>query len=258
MAERVVMVTGGASGIGAAVAQILAEQDTVIVADLNLPRPEASVSEGIIFESIDVNNEQQWVELAEKIGREYGRLDGFVLAAGIAPIIPLTETNSATVSRVLETNLGSMMTAIRVLWPLLVSAKGAIVLVSSVASMVGQNSAAAYVASKGGVVALARALAVELAPHGVRVNAVSPGPTDTDMLRQHFGELTSGAAAKERLEERMPIGRLLQVSEVARPIVWLLDEQQASGMTGINLVVDGGLTATFDFGNEFAGGGAHG
>jgi NAD(P)-dependent dehydrogenase (short-subunit alcohol dehydrogenase family) len=129
-----------------------------------------------------------------------------------------------------------------------------VVNVASVSALVGQDAAAAYVASKGAVVALTRALAVELAPHGVRVNSVCPGSTATPLLARHFDALPDGEQARQRLIERHPIGRLLTAEDIAPTIVHLT-RPEAGAITGANFVVDGGLTATFDFGSSFAGGG---
>jgi NAD(P)-dependent dehydrogenase (short-subunit alcohol dehydrogenase family) len=97
-------------------------------------------------------------------------------------------------------------------------------------------------------------LAVELAPHGVRVNCVCPGSTDTPLLRRHFASIPQGEQARQRLIARHPIGRLLTPDDVA-PAIALLASEAAAGVTGAVWVVDGGLTATFDYGTTFAGGG---
>src|SRR5919107_665057 len=114
-------------------------------------------------------------------------------------------------------------------------------------AIVGQDAAAAYVASKGAVVAVTRALATELAAHGVRVNSVCPGSTMTPLLERHFASIPDGEEAHRRLVARHPIGRLLTPADV-EPTIVHLTRPEAGAITGSNIVVDGGLTATFDYG----------
>jgi len=253
MAEKIALITGGLSGIGREVAGILAENTDVYLADIAPGRPLAPLPDRVSFLELDVTEESAWKRVRETLKTGDDRLDYLVLSAGIAPIRSVRDTTSDTADIVMQTNLTSILTGIRVLWDVIVASKTAIVLVSSVAGLVGQNNSAAYVASKGGVIAVTRALAIELAPYAVRVNCVSPGPTETAMLNRHLQTLSSPEHARKRLERRMPIGRLLQPEEVARPIVFLLSEKHASGINGSNLVIDGGLTASFDYGSEFAG-----
>lgn len=252
MAGKVALITGGLSGIGQEVVRCLPADTRVLAADKSAART-LSVRPDCEAHELDVNNEEHWVRMAEVI-EGLGRLDYLVFSAGIAPIASVQESNLDMTELVLATNVASILTGVRVLWDLLVRSEASIVIVGSVAGLVGQNNAAAYVASKGAVIALTRALAIEFAPHGVRVNCVSPGPTDTPMIRRHFESLREPGESRASLERRMPLGRLLTPEEIARPIVFLLSSGSASGINGTNLVIDGGLTATFDFGGEFAGG----
>ncbi|MDR5699557.1 SDR family NAD(P)-dependent oxidoreductase [Agromyces aerolatus] len=255
MDERVSVVTGGGGGIGLATARLLRERGPVVVADRDPEALRAASDAGFIPFQLDVRETAGWTRLADEVRDRFGKLDHLVHNAGIAPIAPLTETSDDAFDRTYETNVRSILVGTRELWRLLVAATGSIVNVASVAGLVGQDSSAAYVASKGAVIALTRALAIELAPHGVRVNCVSPGTTMTPLLERHFERLTDGAEAKAQLTRRHPLGRLLTPEEVAPTIVHLLSPETAGGMTGANLVVDGGLTASFDYGNSFAGGG---
>lgn len=254
MDEPVTLVCGGASGIGLEVVREMAARGPVVVADVAKAGESLLKGESIHWREVDVTLDADWQTLADDIATRFGRLDYVVFAAGIAPIAPLVDSTPATIDRVLDVNVASIMIGVRQLWSLLTTSQSAVVLVASVAGLVGQNSSAAYVASKGAVIALTRALAIELAPFGVRVNCVSPGPTDTPMIQRHFSSLADGERSRKQLEHRMPIGRLLNTREVAVPIAhWLLSEH-STGMTGSNLVIDGGLTATFSYGDEFSGG----
>jgi NAD(P)-dependent dehydrogenase (short-subunit alcohol dehydrogenase family) len=251
---RVSLVTGGAGGIGLAAAWLLRRDGPVVVADRDPGARMAAGAEGFDTVALDVREAAQWQAVERHLRERYGRLDVLVHNAGIARIAPLLETGEEQFLDVLRVNLVSVFLGTKCLWDLLVASRGSVVNVASVSALVGQDAAAAYVASKGGVVSLTRALAVELAPHGVRVNCVCPGSTDTPLLERHFDSIPSGEEARARLVERHPIGRLLTAEDIA-PAIALLASEQAAGVTGAVWVVDGGLTATFDYGTTFAGGG---
>jgi NAD(P)-dependent dehydrogenase (short-subunit alcohol dehydrogenase family) len=254
MGAQLALVTGGASGIGRATARLFAEHAQVVVVDRDRAQLAAAADEGFDTVEADVTSTDCWRRLAAHVRDRYGRLDVLVHNAGTAHIAPLVETPDEDLRRVLETNVLSVLVGTREMWDLLVAARGCVVNVASVSALVGQDAAAAYVASKGAVVALTRALAVELAPHGVRVNSVCPGSTATPLLDRHFDALPEGKQARNRLIQRHPIGRLLTAEDIAPTIVHL-SRPSSGAITGANFVVDGGLTATFDFGSSFAGGG---
>ncbi|WP_104522775.1 SDR family NAD(P)-dependent oxidoreductase [Blastococcus atacamensis] len=254
MGAQLALVTGGASGIGLATARLLKQHGDVLIADRDPSLIDVAEREGFGAVAADVTSTADWRCMAQHVRDRYGRLDVLVHNAGTAHIAPLVETSDADLRRVLETNVLSVLIGTREMWDLLVAARGCVVNVASVSALVGQDAAAAYVASKGAVVAVTRALAVELAPHGVRVNSVCPGSTDTPLLARHFASLPDGKQARQRLIERHPIGRLLTAEDIA-PSVAHLAGPGAMAITGANVVVDGGLTATFDFGSSFAGGG---
>jgi NAD(P)-dependent dehydrogenase (short-subunit alcohol dehydrogenase family) len=255
MGTLVSAITGGAGGIGLATARLLAERGDVVIADRNAEALEAVRDEGFETVTMDVASSADWTRLADLIEQRHGRLDVLVHNAGVAHIAPLVDTTDEDIESVLRINVLSVLFGTRACWDLLVQTRGCVVNVASVSAMVGQDRAAAYVASKGAVVSVTRALAVELAPFGVRVNSVCPGSTATPLLERHFAALSDGDEARRRLEERHPIGRLLTAQDVA-PTVAHLCSDAASAITGANFVVDGGLTATFDFGSSFAGGSA--
>jgi NAD(P)-dependent dehydrogenase (short-subunit alcohol dehydrogenase family) len=254
MGAGLALVTGGASGIGLATARLLRSHGSVLVVDRDRAQLDAVAGEGFDTLEADVTSSESWRRLAEYVRDRHGRLDALVHNAGTAHIAPLVRTSDDDLRRVLDTNVLSVLVGTRELWDLLVAARGCVVNVASVSALVGQDAAAAYVASKGAVVSLTRALAVELAPHGVRVNSVCPGSTATPLLDRHFAALPDGEVARKRLIDRHPIGRLLTAEDIAPTIVHLT-RPEAAAITGANVVVDGGLTATFDYGSSFAGGG---
>lgn len=251
--DGIVIVTGSASGIGAEVTARLRDDGTRVLG-LDVTSPADPHPDDRRF---DVTDEAAWESLADELADGTDRVRGVVHAAGTAVIAPVTETSVDDFRRVLEINLVSVFAGTRALWALLVRDRSAVVAVASVSASVGQDAAAGYVASKGGLVAMVRALATELAPHGVRVNSVSPGSTDTPLLQRHFAALPDGDVARDRLVARQPLGRLLVPADIAPTILHLLGPG-AIAVTGTDITVDGGLTATFDYGTSFAGGGDHG
>lgn len=192
----------------------------------------------------DAGEEETWIQAKRAIGD--AKLNIIVNNAGIAEIKPVEETTLADWKRVVDVNLTSVFLSARHLFPLMRDG-GSVVNVASVAALVGQSSTPAYIASKGGVVSFTRGLAVDYAPRRLRVNAVCPGPTDTTLLRRHFELLGDPTAAREHLEGRIPLGRLLEATDV-EPLILFLLSQEAAMITGATFVVDGGLSATFDYG----------
>lgn len=255
--QFVSVVTGAGGGIGHATARLLAARGPVVLVDRNEAALQQALADGVGADSfaMDVSSSADWAALADHVRRRHGRLDALVHNAGIAHIAPLPECTDRDIEFVLEVNVLSVLFGTRACWDLLVESVGCVVNVASVSALVGQDRAAAYVASKGAVVSVTRALAVELAPHGVRVNSVCPGSTATPLLTRHFEALPDGDQARRQLEARHPIGRLLTAEDIA-PTIAHLASDGAAAITGANFVVDGGLTATFDYGSSFAGGGA--
>lgn len=249
--DDVIVVTGAASGIGAAVVAELAGSAQVLACDRAAQDPPTQGS--VEPHTLDVTDEAGWSALADRLERHPGRLAAVVHNAGTATIAPVPATTPAAFREILEVNLVSVFLGTQALWPRLIADRTSVVCVASVAAVVGQDAAASYVASKGGLVAMVRALAVELAPHGARINAVSPGSTDTPLLERHFAALDDGGVARRRLVDRQPLGRLMRPADIA-PVVTFLCGPGSVGLNGANIVVDGGLTATFDYGTAFAGG----
>lgn len=251
--DQLTLITGASSGIGAATARELAAQSRVIAADIH-PVPDLPGEDRIESRRLDVTSEADWAALADDLHSRPGRLSAVVHNAGTAIIRSVPDTTREDFLQVLETNLVSVFVGTRALWDRIVRDGTSVVCVASVSALVGQDAASGYVASKGGLVAMVRELAVELAPHGARVNAVSPGSTSTPLLERHFAALGDNGVARDRLLARQPLGRLMEPSDIA-PVIAFLCGPGSRGMNGANVVVDGGLTATFDYGSSFSGGG---
>jgi NAD(P)-dependent dehydrogenase (short-subunit alcohol dehydrogenase family) len=242
---RAVLVTGGASGLGAAAVGLLTERRAaVVIADLDEARGQELV-EGLrarggeaTFRSTDVTREADVAAAVQATLSAYGRLDGAINNAGTTgPPGSTVEYSLEDWNRVLALNLTGVFLGLKhEIPPMVAQGAGAIVNTSSGAGLVGFAGLPAYVASKHGVIGITRAAALECVQAGVRVNAVCPGSARTPMLEGFMG----GDPAIERAMERSaPIGRLARPVEIAEAMVWLLSDA-ASFVVGHAFAVDGG------------------
>jgi glucose 1-dehydrogenase len=230
--QGLVVVTGAAGGIGAACVETLARSGhDVIGVDM---APSSPAGEHVV---IDLSTESCGDELAEIVGDR--PLAGLVNNAALAVYETIEETSIDTWNAVLDTNLRAPFLLTKALLPNLTACAGSVVNVASVHAFATSVGIAAYAAAKGGLVALTRAMAVEFAGEGVRVNAVIPGAVSTQMLR---GGLSRSGVSLEQLGARHPLGRVSEPAEVAEAIVFLVDGGP-SAITGSTLTVDGGALA---------------
>jgi 2-keto-3-deoxy-L-fuconate dehydrogenase len=240
---RVALVTGAGSGIGAAVARrLVGAGATVVAADVRRDAVEELADElgsAVAPMELDVSDEDG-VICAVEVAEERGGIDILANVAGIGSTTNAPETPLEVWERVMAVNArGTFLCCKHAIPPMAARRSGAIVNVASVAGLVGLRNRAAYCASKGAVVALTRALAVDHVGVGVRVNAVCPGTVDSPWVRR----LTEEAGESiEDLRARQPIGRLGTPMEVADAVLYLASDA-ASFVTGTALVIDGGLTA---------------
>lgn len=243
----VLAVTGGASGIGFATAQLwCARGGRVVLLDLNTVQTEKTV-ESLTHDygadrargvHCDVTDAASVDAAVESIRTIEGRLDALVNSAGIARPVPAEQTTDEDWNVVVDIHLGGTMRVSRAAFPLLAESAGAIVNLSSVASTVGMPHRLSYTTVKAGMGGLTRTLAVEWAPHGIRVNAVGPGYVDTP-LNQALAD--QGQLRADLIETRTPLNRFAQPVEIAEPIVFLCTPA-SSFITGHTLMADGGLT----------------
>ncbi|GAA0537378.1 short-chain dehydrogenase [Saccharopolyspora subtropica] len=250
MVARLTVITGGASGIGRQTALMLAAAgESVVVLDTDEPAAREVADQARAAGAAFARAVRCDVTDEASVTAAVGQLDqaptGLVAAAGVdigglAHVLPVADWR-----RVLEVNLtGSFLIARAVIGRMLESGDGgSVVLCSSPAAFAGfaAGGTSAYAASKGGVSALVRALAVDYARHGIRVNAVVPGPTETPLMWAAVPE-EDRAAMRETVCAEVPLGRLADPAEPANAVVWLLGPQ-SSYVTGAHLVCDGGVLA---------------
>jgi meso-butanediol dehydrogenase/(S,S)-butanediol dehydrogenase/diacetyl reductase len=235
---RVALVTGVASGIGRAVAERLAvDGRTVVGLDLRSDGPDGvEVVVGDVTDRAAVD-----AVVAHAVAR-HGRLDVVANVAGIPQFGRVDDLSDAEWQRQLDVNLTGPFTVCRAALPHLRASRGCIVNVASIAGLQGQAYTAAYCASKGGLVALTRALAVELALDGVRVNCVCPAAVDTPLLAEVAHRIPPDADPRllDRLQMLMP--GLVTPGQVADAVAWLASDAAAL-VTGQALALDGGRSA---------------
>ncbi len=247
---KVAIVTGGASGIGEAACRLFAAEGTagLVIADINdaagtsLAAELGGGSSGVVFEHLDVSRESDWSRVVEAIKRRFRRLDVLVNNAGrggplARPKIEHTTEEGWDVT--FATNAKGAFLGIKAAIPLMrASGGGSIINIASVYSIIGEEYASAYAASKGAVRTLSRTAAIQVAPDGIRVNAIFPGFVETPMTR----DLHAQPGVREKRTAMTPLGRLAEPMDIARGILFLASDE-SSYMTGSEVVIDGGVSA---------------
>lgn len=245
--DRVAVITGAASGIGRATAlAFAAEGARVVVADINeaggLETVRAVKDRGgeAVFVRADVSREEDAEGMVRAALNTYGQLDVMFNNAGIPTVPTPAEAISAELfDRIFAVNVRGVFFGCKYAIPVMrAQGRGAIINTASTAGIRPRPGMLAYAASKGAVITLTKALALELAPYGIRVNAVAPVATDTPMLPVFFGA-DNPEEARRRFLESIPLGRLNTPEDVARAVLFLASDEAAM-ITGVCLEVDGG------------------
>jgi len=247
--NKVALVTGARRGIGKGIALALAKAGAkVIVTDIDEKECEAVVkeieklgSQGLA-KKVDVTNKKEIETAVKKAVDKFGKLDILVNNAGICPFKPFLELTEEDWDKVLDINLKGYFLCSQAAAREMAKQKwGRIINIASVTMGqmgVGMANIVHYVASKGGVAGMTEALAVELSPYGINVNAISPGLIETKMAEP----VISDPVAREAILKRVPKGRVGQPKDIAHAVVFLASEE-ADYVTGAILVVDGGWLA---------------
>lgn len=245
--KKTVLITGAGGGIGRACVHHFADKGWQVVgvdrADFDGDFPKTGQ-----FIKADISLPNSAKDIFSQAQEFSPTLDALVNNAAVQVAKPLIETTVEEWDAVMASNLRSVFLFVKLAHPLIKTAGGgAIVNVSSVHAIQTSVNIAAYAASKGGMLALTRAMAIEFAPDNIRVNAILPGAVDTPMLRAGLGRGHVGHGdMQERLDNlarRTVSGKVGKPEEIAHAIYFLADNEQSSFMTGQAMVVDGGATA---------------
>jgi NAD(P)-dependent dehydrogenase (short-subunit alcohol dehydrogenase family) len=245
--HQVVLVTGGSTGIGAAIALYFARAGAkVVITGRTQKTLEATAAQHASISALvaDVARPADAKRTIDEVRSRHGRLDTLVNNAGVAEMVPLSKTDAEHVRRILDINVGGVVELTRLALPLLEASKGSIVNIASTLADQPFANGSVYSASKAALVALTRSWAQELAPLGIRVNAVSPGAVETPIydpvkLRISPDQLAALAPA---IVQSIPLARFGKPEEIA-PIVAFLASPAASYVTGAQYHAGGGYEA---------------
>ncbi|MPQ71207.1 MULTISPECIES: SDR family oxidoreductase [Pseudomonas] len=237
---RCAVITGGAAGIGLACAQLLVERGARVALldrDPAVVEMAASLGAGHIGLAVDLRQLDQVQSAVDQAARQLGRLDYLVNSAGVALLDKALDVNESAWDTTLDINLkASFFVAQACARYMIEQGHGRIVNLASQAAVIGLDRHVAYCASKAAVVGMTKVLAMEWAPHGINVNAVSPTIVETALGKKAWaGELG------ERAKLQIPIGRFAQPEEIAGLVLYLLSDA-AKMITGENVVIDGGYS----------------
>ena len=251
LSGRSVVITGASSGIGRASALRFAREGARVLLASHLEAPCVALVREIesaggtaSFQQTDVSRRVETERAIDACAERYGSVDILFCNAGITMPKLLPDTSDDEIERVLAVNLLALMHAARHAIPIMLTQAtgGSILFTASKTGLVAQTDSPVYCASKGAVVMFAKALALDYATQGIRVNALCPGIIDTPMLHEFAATRPDPVAAWRGYEAAQPMGRLGTAEECAEAALWLVSDE-ASFITGVALPVDGGFTA---------------
>ncbi len=252
--DKVVVLTGAASGIGRSTAILFAKEGAIqIISDINevgLKETYEMIKDGkenTIFMKVDVTKPAEVKDMIDTTIKKYGKIDILICNAGVVRVGPIEDFPDEDYDLLIDVNLKGTYYTCKYAIPYFKNQKfGSIITLASVAAHIGQVNHANYCSTKAGILGFTRALALDLAPYGVRVNSVSPGATDTPMLQGDVAKQARDRGVdyeviKKEFEEEGVIGRWAEPEEIAAGILFLATNE-SSYMTGADLRLDGGWT----------------
>ncbi len=250
MQNKCAVITGAASGIGArAAVRLAAEGAKCFLMDVNAEGLDATKKQieqaggSAVACACDVSDEEAVRAAIEQAAAVFSRIDILVNVAGVQVTKLLTDTTKGDYDRMMDINVGGTFLTMRYVLPLMkAQGSGAIVNCASELAFVGYHELAVYTATKGAMVSLTRSVALEAIPFGVRVNCVCPGATDTPIFWEGETDPDKRRKLLDQVAVEKPIGRLITTDEVANGILFLASDE-ASGVVGASLIIDGGFTA---------------
>ncbi len=250
LAGQVALITGAGSGIGQATAVLFARHGArVLAADLDEDAAQhtatAITEDGgrAVAWRVDISRSEEALAMVERALSTFGEVGILVNNAGFGVAGDLLSTTDADLDRTIAVNVKGIFSCCRAALPhMLARGRGIIVNVASAAAIAAVPNRAAYIASKGAVIALTRSIAVDYMHRGIRCNCVAPGTTDTPWIDRMVSRYHDASAARRLMVERQPIGRLARAEEIAHAILYLASPE-ADFAHGTCLVIDGGYTA---------------
>lgn len=252
-ADQVVIVTGGSKGIGAGCVEVFAHAGGMVgILDLDVESGEllanqlhAATSGKILVQKCNVADPQQLESSINSITTEFGRLDCIINNAGVhPPATSIDEQSIEDLQALIQINFVSTYLGAKFALPHLRRTKGTIINISSMTAVLGQDCSSAYAATKGAQLSLTKALAVELGPQGIRVNAILPSNVDTPLMREWAATLPDPESALERVASFQVFNRMAAPAEIGKVALFLATDD-SSFITGQGIEVEGGASLDY-------------